>query len=84
MNEAPLLRVALLAAVPADGSTIGNQSLLERLCGQFPQVSEDEFWAVRDALIEAGELAKGRGRGGAVKRTQAEEGASLSLAEQAE
>lgn len=83
MNEAPLLRAALLAAVPADGSTIGNQSLLEVLRGQFPQVSEDEFWAVRDALIEAGELAKGRGRGGAVKRTQAEEGASLSLAEQA-
>ena len=70
MNEAPLLRAALLAAVPADGSTIGNQSLLEVLRGQFPQVSEDEFWAVRDALIEAGELAKGRGRGGAASAAE--------------
>ncbi|WP_172151932.1 class I SAM-dependent DNA methyltransferase [Pseudomonas tumuqii] len=81
MSDPALLSQALLAAVPAAGS-IGNQSLLERLRGQFPQLSEDQFWTARDALIEAGELAKGRGRGGAVKRTQAEEGASLSLAQQ--
>ncbi|MDX1297015.1 MAG: class I SAM-dependent DNA methyltransferase [Pseudomonas sp.] len=82
MSDPALLSQALLAAVPAAGS-IGNQSLLERLRSQFPQLSEDQFWTARDALIEAGELAKGRGRGGAVKRTQAEEGASLSLAQQA-
>ncbi len=76
MNE---LQQALLAWVPVDGSSIGNQSLLERLKGQFPQISEDAFWAARDGLIEQGVLHKGRGRGGSVLRAQA---AGSSLADQ--
>ena len=74
------LNQALLAAVPADGSSIGNQSLLERLKGQFPQLTEEAFWDARDALIEQGVLQKGRGRGGSVLRAQA---AASSLADQA-
>ncbi|MES4683274.1 type I restriction-modification system subunit M [Pseudomonas aeruginosa] len=74
------LEQALLAAVPADGSSIGNQSLLERLKGQFPDLNEDAFWAARDGLIEQGVLQKGRGRGGSVLRAQAATG---SLADQA-
>ena len=70
---------ALLAAVPLDGSSIGNQSLLERLKGQFPDLTEETFWAARDALIEQGVLQKGRGRGGSVLRAQA----AGSLADQA-
>ncbi|MCC2638625.1 MAG: type restriction-modification system, subunit [Moraxellaceae bacterium] len=68
------LRAALLAAVPADGAAIGNQSLLEKLRGRHPQLTEDAYRAVRDTLIDEGVLAKGRGRGGAVRR------ASLSTA----
>lgn len=68
---------ALLAAVPADGSSIGNQSLLERLRGQFPELAEEAFLAARDALIEQGVLVKGRGRGGSVLRAQAS-GSSLA------
>ena len=71
---------ALLAAVPANGSSIGNQSLLESLKGQFPDLTEEAFWSTRDALIEQGVLQKGRGRGGSVLRAQA---ASGSLADQA-
>ena len=74
------LEQALLALVPVDGSSIGNQSLLERLKGQFPDPSEEAFWAARDGLIEQGVLQKGRGRGGSVLRAQA---ASGSLADQA-
>ncbi|WP_447858056.1 class I SAM-dependent DNA methyltransferase [Pseudomonas aeruginosa] len=74
MNE---LEQALLALVPVDGSSIGNQSLLERLKGQFPQLSEEAFWAARDGLIEQGVLLKGRGRGGSVLRAQAS-GSSLA------
>ncbi|WPC03405.1 class I SAM-dependent DNA methyltransferase [Pseudomonas benzenivorans] len=74
------LEQALLAAVPADGSNIGNQSLLERLKGQFPDLNEDAFWAARDGLIEQGVLQKGRGRGGSVLRAQSSSG---SLADQA-
>ncbi|MGA4602758.1 SAM-dependent DNA methyltransferase, partial [Ectopseudomonas hydrolytica] len=68
MNE---LEQALLALVPVDGSSIGNQSLLERLKGQLPELNENAFWAARDALIEQGVLVKGRGRGGSVLRAPA-------------
>lgn len=74
MNE---LEQALLALVPVDGSSIGNQSLLERLKGQLPELNEDAFWAARDALIEQGVLVKGRGRGGSVLRAPAS-GSSLA------
>lgn len=74
------LRQALLAAVPVDGSSIGNQSLLERLKNQFEQLTEEAYLEARDALIAQGVLLKGRGRGGSVMRAEAQE---QSLAEQA-
>src|SRR3989344_934509 len=67
---------ALLAAVPVAGS-IGNQSLFEQLHGQFAELTEEQFWVARDALIEQGVLVKGRGRGGSVLRAQAS-GSSLA------
>ncbi|WP_036993265.1 hypothetical protein [Metapseudomonas furukawaii] len=77
MTDLNDLRAALLAAVPVDGNTTGNQSLLERVRGQIPQLTEYVFWAARDGLIEEGVLAKGRDRSGAVRCTQA--GADLPL-----
>ncbi len=69
MNE---LKDPLLALVPADGASIGNQSLLEQLQRQIPALDEAAFWAARDALIAEGVLHKGRGRGGAVMRATGE------------
>lgn len=57
----------LLANCPADGSTIGNKSLREKL-----DWGEDKYWTVRDSLLDLGEIKKGRGRGGAVRRLQIE------------
>lgn len=74
------LAQALLAAVPEDGGSIGNQALYERLKSQFTGLSEEQFWESRDALIGEGVLVKGRGRGGSVLRAQA---AGTSLAAQA-
>jgi type I restriction enzyme M protein len=74
------LAQALLAAVPVDGSSIGNQSLFERLKTQFPHLSEVELQQAREALLNQGILQKGRGRGGSVIRASAE---ASSLAEQA-
>jgi len=74
MNE---LEQALLALVPVDGSSIGNQTLFERLKAQLPGISEEQLWAARDALIEQGVLVKGRGRGGSVLRAQTS-GSSLA------
>ncbi len=75
MTDLAQLSQALLAAVPMDGS-IGNQSLFEQLHGQFAELTEEQFWVARDALIEQGMLVKGRGRGGSVLRAQA--GGSLA------
>jgi len=77
MTDLAQLSQALLAAVPGAGS-IGNQSLFEQLHGQFAELTEEQFWVARDALIEQGMLVKGRGRGGSVLRAQA----GGSLAEQ--
>lgn len=69
-----LIRDAILEAVPADGSTIGNQKLVETVAaklavdyGKAP--AQTEILQVREALIEEGLLGKGRGRGGSVYRT---------------
>jgi hypothetical protein len=53
----------LLDLVPTDGSGIGNTRLLREL-----EWDEDEFWAVRNRLVDRGVLELGRGRGGSVRR----------------
>ncbi|AMU00638.1 hypothetical protein [Pseudomonas aeruginosa] len=69
MNE---LVEAMLAAVPADGSSIGNQSLLEHLKIQFPHLRDEFYWQTREALIDQGLLRAGKGRGGSVRRSDVE------------
>ena len=86
MTDHAALRAAILAAVPADGSTIGNQSLFEQLSRQRPSLDEESYRQVRDALIAEGVLAKGRGRGGSVRRAEAKLSTGMdasTLAEQA-
>lgn len=60
------LRGLILQFVPKDGSTIGNKALLEQLARSGTQLSEKDYWRVRDYLIDEGLLATG-GRGGSVK-----------------
>ena len=45
MSGLAQLGEALLAAVPVDGSSIGNQTLFERLKAQLPEISEEQLWA---------------------------------------
>ena len=54
----------LLAQVPSDGASIGNQRLREVLGWD-----DARFTTVRDAVVASGTLSKGRGRGGSVRRT---------------
>jgi len=62
-DETETLAQRLKDLLPDDGALRGNKSLrIELGC------SEDEYWAARDALLEAGEVAKGRGKGGSVRR----------------
>ncbi len=72
MHDQARLSQSLLALVPVDGSSIGNQSLFEQLSAAFPDLSQDAFVDARDALIAQGVLQKGRGRGGSVKRSEAD------------
>ncbi|WP_429054675.1 type I restriction-modification system subunit M [Aeromonas veronii] len=68
MTDPNELSQALLAAVPEDGSSIGNQALMETLKAQFSDLTDEVFTAAREALLQQGLLRKGRGRGGAVLR----------------
>ena len=56
-------QAALLAKVPTDGTAIGNQRLREALGW-----AEARYEAAREALITAGTLSKGQGRGGSLRR----------------
>jgi len=58
------LGAKLLAHVPPDGSTVGNLALMRRLGWDDATYSR-----VRDALCAAGQLTRGAGRGGSVRRT---------------
>ncbi len=53
----------LLQEVPADGSSVGNTSLRVKLGW-----TEERYFRTRDALVEAGNLLLGRGRGGSIRR----------------
>lgn len=56
----------LLYGVPDDGATIGNMRLRKKLGW-----SNDRYFSVRDALVDAGVLELGRGQGGSVRGSAA-------------
>jgi hypothetical protein len=58
----------LLALIPSDGSPKGNIRLLRE-----SGLTEDEYWLLRNKLIEQGKIGKARGMGGAVYLLNAEE-----------
>ena len=60
------IKQLILQTVPSDGSTIGNGRLLDTLRITAPMITDQDYWATRDDLIDQGVLGKGRGRDGAV------------------
>jgi adenine-specific DNA-methyltransferase len=66
----PDLLDTLYRLVPEDGSAIGNQSLREKFLSTVSGASDSDFEAARDALVVHGKLAKGKGRGGSVRRAE--------------
>lgn len=63
----------ILKLTPEDGSPIGNGALMALLREQAPDLSEADYQAARDHLIDDGALGRGRGRGGSVYRTDVAE-----------
>lgn len=60
------IEAIIMALVPKDGKSIGNKSLLAELKKKVKDLPDDDYWKIRNRLIEAGKLSKARGKGGAV------------------
>ncbi len=56
----------MLDLIPKDGRSIGNKSLITDLRKKIPNLPDDDFWRIRNQLIQIGKLSKARGKGGAV------------------
>lgn len=81
-RESAALTNRLMALVPADGSAIGNGKLRKLIAEALGRVvPENEYEELRDALVAAGRLLKGQGRGGSVRLSTAV-GGDFSLATQ--
>ena len=62
------LATSLLRFLPADGGSLGNEALRRLLCERLGRVVDAaEYERARDALIAAGVVEKGRGRGGSLR-----------------
>jgi hypothetical protein len=60
----------LLSSVP-EGGPVGNTSLYRALQMADASWTQDRFWAIRNRLIERGNLERGKGKGGSVRRANA-------------
>ena len=58
----------ILSLAPEDGSSIGNGAMMALLRERVPDLTDDDYAAARDALVDDGLLARGRGRGGSIMR----------------
>ncbi|MEW6411973.1 MAG: hypothetical protein AB1483_05800 [Candidatus Zixiibacteriota bacterium] len=54
----------ILGEVPSNGSTVSNQWLIAK--AKKNGFTEDEYWFVRNELIDNGTLGKARGKGGTI------------------
>lgn len=65
------IHAAFLSLLPTNGASIGNGSLrqaLETLLhAEGIALSEEDYWAAQAALVAAGWVAKGMGRGGSIR-----------------
>ena len=58
----------ILSLTPEDGSTIGNGAMMALLREQVSTLTDDDYAAARDALVDEGLLGRGNGRGGSIFR----------------
>ena len=68
----PDYKQRLLELVPNTGESIGNAALRHEfrkvLAAAGDEVTDDDYWLIRDSLIEDGLIQTGKGRGGSVHR----------------
>lgn len=68
-NKLGKYRKHLLEMIPSDGSTVGNTTLRWKFLQSFSKdgLSEDDYWEVRQILLNEGLIERGRGKGGSVR-----------------
>jgi hypothetical protein len=61
--------------IPDSGATKGNRTLRDEFLGyvraQGGEITDADYWTIRDSLIEDGAVQAGRGKGGSVRRVVA-------------
>ncbi|MFG2052819.1 hypothetical protein ACGFI9_02205 [Micromonospora sp. NPDC048930] len=70
LSSLPDDECALFNALPTDGSAVSNPSLR-----QYLKWNRNRYFVARDGLVDRGLVARGRGRGGVVRRAQPEQSA---------
>lgn len=65
--EIKTLEDRLLETVRRKGGTAGNSSLRNEL-----QLSDDQYWSLRNRLVDSGDLIRRRGKGGSVRIVEPE------------
>ncbi|MEQ5778525.1 site-specific DNA-methyltransferase [Thalassospira sp. NFXS8] len=58
----------ILSLTPEDGSSIREEAMLARLREHIPNLTDEQYSAARDELIDDGTIANGRGKGGVIYR----------------
>ena len=73
LAQKPEYSKLLLSFIPESGESIGNVSLRDRLkrsiAGNGDELTDQDYWSLRDGLIDEGLIEQGRGRGGSVRRS---------------
>ena len=85
MSNIEQIKAAILAQLPEDGTQIGNQKMqTQLLIVDELKLSEEDYRQACDELVAEGRVAKGRGRGGAIrladKKAEAGSGSTAALA----
>lgn len=79
------IKSLFLALLPADGASIGNSALRQeiekRLAAEGLSISEEQYRKAHAELVASGDVLTGKGRGGSVRRAEAE-AAAFDLAAQ--
>jgi len=74
----------LLSLIPESGKSIGNSALRDQLRKRIGAdgdgFTDQDYWQIRDSLIDDGAIEQGRGRGGSVHRVIAAETPSSASA----
>jgi adenine-specific DNA-methyltransferase len=62
------LTALIQSLMPEDGSSIGNGAMMALLRDHVPGLSDEDYAAARDVLVDEGVIGRGRGRGGSIYR----------------